>query len=126
LDDVKKKLSKLGVGNLSILEWKKCGVTLSGSGCGSDDQELVKVSLIPAAIDEGLRLIALLSRSSVSEEFIADMKSTVEEVLDNAGITEAIYTIHINKKSGKDKYPEAVKVATLNALFDSSGVVSIE
>jgi len=126
LEDVKKSLSKLGVGNLSVLEWKKCGMTLAGSGCGADDRELVKVSLIPAAIDEGLRLIALLNRHPVKDASAALMKETIEDVLDNAGITDAIFTIHVNKKASDEKYADAVKIATLNALFESGGVIGIE
>jgi hypothetical protein len=126
LDEVKKSLGKLGVENLSVLEWRKCGMTLAGSGCGSDDRELVKVSLIPAAIDEGLRLIALLNRFPVKEDAVSLMEDTVEEVLDSAGVTDALFTIQVNKKASSEKYFEAVKVAALNALFESGGVVVIE
>lgn len=126
LDEVKKRLCKLGVGNISTLEWKKYGMTLSGSGSGSDEKELVKVSLIPAAIDEGLRLIATLNTCPVEDRLAEEMKKTVEDVLDSAGITDAIFTIQVNKKASPEKYIEAVKVACLNALFDSSGVVGIE
>lgn len=126
LDEVKKSLRKIGVGNMSILEWRKCGMTLAGSGSGLDDQELVKVNLIPAAIDEGLRLIALLNTFPLNEELVELMHSTVEEVLDNAGITDVIFTIQVNKKAKDEKYVEAVKVATLNALFESGGIVGIE
>ncbi|MFH1788344.1 MAG: hypothetical protein ABH834_03075 [Candidatus Altiarchaeota archaeon] len=126
LDEVKKSLRKIGVGNLSILEWRKCGMTLAGSGSGQDDAELIKVNLIPAAIDEGLRLIALLNTLPLEEELVELMHTTVEEVLDNAGISDAIFTIQVNKKATDEKYVEAVKIATLNALFESGGVVGIE
>ncbi len=126
LEEVKDKLKKLGVGNLNILEWRKCGMTLQGSGSGSDDKELVKISLIPASIDEGLRPIAFLSRFPLEEGPVEVMRDTIEDVLDSAGVTDAIYTIQVNKKAVSEKYFEAVKVAALNALFECGGVISIE
>lgn len=126
LAEVKKSLLKHGVGNISILEWRKGGMTLAGSGSGSDDEELVKVSLIPAALDEGLRMIALLNRTTLEKDTVKLMQKTVAEVLVNAGITDTLYTIQLNKKAPVDQWVESVKAATLNALFESGGVINIE
>jgi hypothetical protein len=68
----------------------------------------------------------LLNRFPVKEDAVSLMEDTVEEVLDSAGVTDALFTIQVNKKASSEKYFEAVKVAALNALFESGGVVVIE
>jgi len=53
----------------------------------------------------------------------------IEEILRDAGITDALYTVHIKEfktDKGKKALPQAVVSATLNALFDAGGVVNIE
>ena len=45
LEDIKRDLGKLGVCNISILEWRTVGMTLSRSGRGSDIDEVIEVSL---------------------------------------------------------------------------------
>jgi len=126
LDDVKDLLKKLGVSNLNILEWKKAGVTLSNPGNGIDNNEIIKVSLIPSALDEGLRPLAFLCEFEVKEKILEKIRARVEEILEDAGLTDAIYTIHISKEADEEEYINSTMVATLNALFEAGGVVSID
>ncbi len=126
LDEVKNSLKKIGVNNLNILEWKKAGVTLSNPGKGVDSKEIITVSLIPSAMDEGLRPLAFLCEFELKEEILMKVRARIEEILDDAGLTDAIYTIHIKKKATLEDYLNSTMIATLNALFEAGGVVSIE
>ena len=54
LEEVKKSLKKLGVNNINILEWRKAGITVAGSGRGTDDEEILAISLIPSTLEEGV------------------------------------------------------------------------
>lgn len=127
LDEIKNSLHKLGVSNINILEWKKSGVTLSNPGNGVDNENNVLVSLIPSALDEGLRPLAFLSEFEIDEKTIEKMRLKIEEILTDAGITDAIYTLHIKKKENSiEEYLDSITIAVLNALFDAGGVASIE
>jgi len=126
LDEVKDSLKKLGVDNLNILEWKKVGVTLSNPGKGVDSKETIMVSLIPSALDEGLRPLAFLCEFELEEEILMKVRARIEEILDDAGLTDAIYTIHLRKEADLEEYLNSTMVATLNALFESGGVASID
>jgi len=126
LDDIKKSLNKLGIDNINILEWKKCGITLSGSGSGTDSDEIVNVSLIPSTLDEGLRTLAVLCEFNIDDNILNKIESRINEILTAAGVTDAIYTIQIKKQTSEREYLRSVEVATLNALFDSGGLVDIE
>ncbi|MFH0859579.1 MAG: hypothetical protein V1921_00090 [Candidatus Altiarchaeota archaeon] len=126
LDDIKKSLSRLGVDNIGILEWKKYGMSLCNSGMGDDDETMIRVVLIPTALDEGIRCLAFLTPYSMSKEGEKKITARVEDILSKAGITDSLYTIQLKKESTVDKYLNAVETATLNALFESGGVVNIE
>jgi len=126
LDGVKDSLKNLGVSNLNILEWKKAGVTLSNPGNGVDNNGILRVSLIPSALDEGLRPLAFLCEFEVKEGILEKIRARLEEILDDAGLTDAIYTIHIRKEADEEDYVNSTMVATLNALFEAGGVVSID
>jgi len=126
LDEVKEKLSKLGVSNINILEWKKVAMTISSSGIGTDDDGILAVSLIPTAMGEGYRQLAVISEFEVDKKIIHSIRKAISNILREAGITDIIFTIRIMKRASEEKYVEAATIATLNALFDSGGVVSIE
>ncbi len=126
LDEVKESLKKIGVDNLNILEWKKAGVTLSNPGKGVDNKETIMVSLIPSALDEGIRPLAFLCEFELGEKILMKVRARVEEILDDAGLTDAIYTIHIKKEADLEEYLNSTMVATLNALFEAGGVASID
>ena len=126
MDEVKDALKKIGVDNLNILEWKKAGVTLSNPGKGVDNKEIIMVSLIPSALDEGLRPLAFLCEFELDEEILMKVRARIEEILDDAGLTDAIYTIHIKKETDLEEYLNSTMVATLNALFEAGGVASID
>lgn len=126
LDEIKNSLKKLGVSNLSILEWKKAGVTLSNSGKGTDNDRILNISLIPSTLDEGLRPLAFLCEFEISEKTLEWIGSKIEDILTDAGVTDAIYTVHIGNQVDKKELMEAVTVATLNAIFNAGGVVSID
>ncbi|OYT27464.1 MAG: hypothetical protein B6U97_01430 [Candidatus Altiarchaeales archaeon ex4484_96] len=126
LDEIKKHLASIGVENISILEWRESGMTLSGSGAGLDDSGTVEVSLIPTASGEGFRQLAVLSEYEFDDSFLLDVRLRVEMILEDAGLTDVLYTIRIKSDCSPDKILDAASVATLNAVFDASGVVSIE
>ncbi len=126
LDEIKSHLSSIGVENISILEWRESGMTLSGSGLGSDDTGVVEVSLIPTASGEGFRQLAVLSEISFEKSVLMQVKSRVEDVLEDAGLTDVLYTVRIKNGSSSDEILDAASIATLNAVFDASGVISIE
>ncbi|MFC2154314.1 hypothetical protein ACFLRC_02390 [Candidatus Altiarchaeota archaeon] len=126
LDKIKDSLQRLGVSNLSILEWKKIGLTVSGSGKGGDPQKLSSVSLIPTALNEGVRCLSRIHEIKLEEEFLGEIDHRIQDVLAGAGVTDVLYTFQLQKKSTKEKYLSAVESATLNAIFDAGGVMSID
>lgn len=126
LDAVKKTLKRLGVDNIGILEWRKYGMSLANSGAGSDDKEVIMVSLIPTALGEGITALAALYALPLDDETIMLLQTRVEEILEDSGITDTLYTLQIKKDASKDSYVKAVEIATLNAIFDSGGIVSVE
>lgn len=126
LDEVKNSLNNLGVSNVNILEWRKTGVTLSNPGRGTNNDKTFKVSLIPSALDGKLRSLAFLCEFNVNEEILEKIKSKIEEILADAGITDVIYTVHIKKELTEEEYLNSATIAVLNAIFDSGGVISIE
>ncbi len=126
LEKIKKDLGKLGVCNVSILEWKKVGLTLTRSGRGSDTNELIEISLVPTAMGEGFRQLAVLSEFEIDRKLVSKIQSQVLEILRDAGITDVIYTMKVEKEAGKEEYMNAAAIATLNAIFDAGGVVCID
>ncbi len=126
LDDIKNSLNKLGVSNVNILEWRKSGITLSNPGKGVNNDKTFKVSLIPSVLDSGIRPLAFLCEFDINENTLEDIKSRINDLLADAGITDAIYTVHIKKKDTKEEYLNSATIAVLNAIFDSGGVVGIE
>ena len=54
------------------------------------------------------------------------MMANLETILVEAGVTDALYAIQVDKDAKKAKFMEAVREATLNALFDAGGVVALE
>jgi len=126
LNDIKNSLTKLGVSNLSIMEWKKTGVTFSGPGRGTDNDKTINVSLIPSTVDEGLKPLAFLCEETMSEKTVEKLSGRVEDILREAGVTNALYTVHINDKAREKDLDEAITTATLNAIFDAGGVVNMD
>ncbi|MBN2013792.1 MAG: hypothetical protein JW778_01295 [Candidatus Altiarchaeota archaeon] len=126
LDDVKRSLSKNGISNLKVLEWKKAGITVSDPGCGIDNNKTLRVSLIPSVKGEGIKQLSLLSDFEIDEKAAEEISEKVEEILENAGITDALYTVHIVEETTQEEYIIAASVATLNAIFDSGGIVDLD
>jgi len=126
LDAITKRLKKLGVDNINILEWKKTGITPAGSGAGADDDEAVKVSLIPSTIGSDIQSLAILCELDVDEKLIGELSERVEDVLSDAGITDALYTLHLKKGNSRKDFLQSAEIATLNALFEAGGVTNIE
>ncbi len=126
LEEIKRDLGRLGVSNINILEWKKIGMTLSNSGRGSDNNEIIEISLIPTAMGEGFRQLAVLSEFDIDKELLMKIRYHVIGILRDAGITDIIYTIRIGKRASEEEYLDAAAIATLNAIFDSGGVVSVD
>jgi len=130
LDEVKKSLKKLGVTNINILEWKKIGATIDNSGRGIDNESILRVSLIPSELGEGVKSLAVISdvnfEKDYGEKIIKKIKDKVSEVLQESGITDAIFIVDILKKVSEEKYINAAITATLNAIFEANGIVLIE
>ncbi len=126
LDDIKRSLNKLGVSNVNILEWRKTGVTLSNPGKGTNNDKTFKVSLIPSALDGEIHPLAFLCEFDVDEKILERIKSKIEDILTDAGITDAMYTVYIKKELVEEEYLNSATMAVLNAIFDSGGVVGIE
>jgi hypothetical protein len=91
-----------------------------------DDAKTMKVSIIPSVKGEGVKQLAFLSEFDVDNKTIEAISKKIEEILDNAGVTEALYTIHVMEKPANGDYIAPASVATLNALFDSGGIVNLE
>ena len=126
LEDVKKALKKVGVENLEILEWRKSGVTLSGSGAGGDDEKIMRVSLIPSVNDEGIKNLAVLTEHALSDKIIQDIEDEVKTILEDSKVTDALFTVQVMKKASPVEYGRAAQVATLNALFEAGGIINVE
>ena len=126
LDEVKDSLKALGVNNINVLEWRKSGVTLSGSGRGTSRDKTAIVSFIPSALDEGLKALAFMGTEEIDEKLAEKAGAKVEEILREAGVTDAMYTIQIKKKVTEKKLLEDLTLASLDAIFDAGGVSDIE
>jgi hypothetical protein len=127
LDEVKKSLKKLGVSNLNILEWKKVGTTLDNSGKGCDTKKIIQISIIPSELGEGIKPLAFLSEFSLDKKITGKIKKKIREMLLDAGVTDAFYTVNLMRKaSSENEYINAAKTATLQAIFDAGGIVKIE
>lgn len=126
LEEVKKQLSNLGISNLKVLEWRKAGITLSDPGIGLDNNKTLRVSLIPSVRGEGVKQLSLLSEFEVEDKTVEEINRKIREILENAGITDALYTVYIVEKTTPEEYITAASEATLNALFDSGGIVNLD
>jgi hypothetical protein len=126
LNEVKDSLKTLGVSNINVLEWKKSGMTLSGSGRGTSRDKAAIVSLIPSALDEGLKALAFMETGEIDEKLADKASAKVEETLQEAGVTDAMYTVQIKKRIPEKKLLEDITYASLDAIFDSGGVSDIE
>jgi hypothetical protein len=126
LDDVIKSLGKLGVNNINILEWKKCGTTLAGSGCSPDSADILNVSLIPSALGGGLRPLSVTHKVELDRNLYIELIANIEVSLTDAGLTDVLYVLLIEKDATREKYVAAVREATMNALFNAGGIVGIE
>jgi len=126
LDEIKESLKRVGVGNITILEWKKCGVTLNGSGRGDDKEGTIQVSLIPSPLDSGLRSLAFVCDTEVDAEILYRIEKRIGEVLREAGVTDALFTVQVKGEATDEEYLNFAKIATLNALFDAGGVTDVD
>lgn len=125
-DEVKKSLQKLGVVNINILEFKKIGATLDNSGKAVDNENILRVSLIPSELGDGIKSLAVISEVNLKNDLIEKIKEKVKEVLSESSVTDAIFIVDILKKTSEEKYITAAITATLNAIFEANGIVLIE
>ena len=126
LEQVRSALEKHGIDNISIIEWKKLGITVGSSGTGSDAGDIVNVSLVPSILGDGLHSLAFLHEFSMKQTMVEKIEHKVQDVLKNAGITDVMYIIRLKKKDREEQYLKAAEAATLKALFESGGVVTLE
>ncbi len=126
LESIIESLKRHGVDNISILEWKKYGTTVAGSGSGNDDGTSVNVSLIPATLGDGLRPLSATHRVPLDRKLYIELLANLEAVLLDAGVTDVLYAVQIEKEMSRLEYLDAVRDAALNALFNTGGIVGIE
>jgi hypothetical protein len=126
LDPVIKSLNKLGVNNLSILEWRKYCTTVAGSGSSPDEANILNVSLLPSALGGGMRPLSVTHKVAVERKVYIEMIANIEAFLIDAGVTDALYALQIEKEASKQEYVDAVRSAVFNALFASGGIVALE
>jgi hypothetical protein len=126
LDDIMRTLKKLGVDNINILEWRKYGTTLAGSGCSQDEAGILNVSLIPSTLGEGLRPLSMAQKMPVERKIYVEMLVELETMLVDAGVSDILYAIQVEKEVSKQDYLEAIRDATMNALFNAGGVIGID
>jgi len=125
-EEVRKALQKHGIDNISIIEWKKEGITVGSSGTGSDMGDILNISVIPSVLGDGLHQLAFLHEFSMKKTVSEKIEQKVEELLKKAGITDVIYIVQVKKKDREEQYLKAAEAATLRALFEAGGVVTIE
>lgn len=126
LDEVRKTLEKHGIDNISIIEWRKSGITVGNSGNGSDIKETLSISLIPSVLGEGLQMLAFLNQCPVRKNTAEKIERKVQEILKKAGITDVMYIVQLKKRENETNYLSSAEAATLRALFEAGGVVSLE
>ncbi len=126
LDAVKKRLSELGISNIAVMEWIKAGMTLSDPGLGFDKNKILKVSLIPTVKGEGIKQLAFISDFEIEKKIREDLSKQIDNILDNAGVTDVLYIVQILAKADSEEYTSSASIATLNALFDSGGIVDLD
>ncbi len=104
--------------------------TLISSGIGSDPDNCVEVTLVPAPRLTRLKLLDIIFTKELKknmkqndEDFIGIYPPIVRNILKNGGITDAIFTIKfMNLETDLD---EAVRIASIKALQESKGVKEI-
>jgi len=126
LESILKSLNNLGVNNLSILEWKKYGTTVAGSGSSPDEGTVLNVSLLPSSLGGGLRPLSVTHKVPVDRKLYIEMIANIEAFLADAGVTDALYALQIEKETSRQEYVDAVRSAVFNALFASGGIVALE
>ena len=126
LDEVRKALQSQGIGNISIIEWKKEGITVGNSGTGSDVGDIINISVIPSVLGEGLHQLAFMHESSMKNVVTKKIEEKVEGILAKAGITDVIYIVQVKRKEREEQYLKAAEDATLRALFEAGGIVTVE
>jgi molybdopterin biosynthesis enzyme MoaB len=73
-----------------------------------------------------LKALAFLGTEDNDEKLAEKAGAKVEEILQEAGVTDAMYTIQIKKKVTEKKLLEDLTLASLDAIFDAGGVSDIE
>jgi len=126
LDSVVDKLKHLGVNNLNILEWRKMGTTIAQSGQGQDEKNILNISLIPTTMGDGLRPLSVTQRFQMERKHYIELLAHLEVTLQDAGVSDVLYVMQVEKEVNRNQYLDAVKDATLNALFNAGGVIGIE
>ncbi len=126
IEKITDSLRSMGMDNLNVLQWEKYGLTVSCSGFASDEEKTVKVSLMPSALGEGIKSLAVQSDIGLKKETTDNLEKLLVSVLEHAGITDALYILRINKKSDDKKYASAVRDATIKAVYKAGGVTKIE
>lgn len=129
---IKKALEKLEIESIKIKESVLVEATVSRQGTGTDSKKNVEVVLMPGTKLTGYRLLSVLFSESFKKSGEKDIKkmmdsasAIVRDVLFNAGVTDVLYIIRINKDLKGDALEGALEIATLAAIGECEGVVQI-
>lgn len=129
MDNIKQLFEKDNI-DFNITSAKIFDTTLINSGAGSDPDNCVEVTLIPAPRLTRLKLLDIIftkelkiNKKPENEDFIRLYPPLVRNILKNGGVTDAIFTIRfMDLETNLD---EAVRIASINALTESGGVKEI-
>jgi hypothetical protein len=113
-----------------IIQQKIFDTTLIENGIGTDPENSVEVTLLPTTKLSKLKLLEIIftkelqeTKNPDTEQFITLYPPIVRNILKNAGVTDAIFTIKfIDLETDLD---QAVKIATINAITNSKGIKEI-
>ncbi|MBU0761801.1 MAG: hypothetical protein KKD39_02145 [Candidatus Altiarchaeota archaeon] len=67
-----------------------------------------------------------MQKIEVERKTYVEMLANIEVLLVDAGVSDSLYALQIDKTATKEEYIAAVREATLTALFNSGGIVGIE
>jgi len=126
VDEAKDMLKRFRVTDLKVRETRIIETTVTQAGTGTDPDEVVRVSLAPAARAAGFKLVHI-DIAATKEKNVRELEQIyanfVRFVLQKAGVTDVLCSVEVLKK--RDDMESALEMATKNALFNSNGTIQI-
>lgn len=128
LDEIKEVLKRLRVTDVRVRETRLVETTITQAATGKDAEEVVRVSLAPAARVAGYKLLDVYidpKVGSISPELKNIYANFVKFILQKAGVTDVIYAIELLKKKPQETMEAALEDATINAIMAGNGIIQI-